>query len=235
MKLKRQTTTLVPKNDTGPGMANLEKLEREDLPHLEKVLASSETAMGFVPNSMLTMSHMPQLTMAFSILAGTVFGADLKALLNAYADSVPDDPRREEALSPDLIQLIAFATSTAAGCRYCQAHTSHNAHRSGVSEDKLADLLNYETSEHFSAAEKALVALALAAGAVPNESTAAHFDRLKAHFSQRQISQIVATISLFGFLNRWNDTMATELEEIPRGFAERELAAGGWQVGKHAS
>jgi hypothetical protein len=35
-------------------------------------------------------------------------------------------------------------------------------------------------------------------------------------------------------LNRWNDTMATELEELPTAFAQRELAPAGWQLGKHA-
>jgi hypothetical protein len=34
-------------------------------------------------------------------------------------------------------------------------------------------------------------------------------------------------------LNRWNDTMATALEELPIDFAQRELSPGGWQLGKH--
>lgn len=36
------------------------------------------------------------------------------------------------------------------------------------------------------------------------------------------------------FLNRWNDTLAVELEDWPRDFAERHLAKNGWEVGKHA-
>jgi hypothetical protein len=41
-------------------------------------------------------------------------------------------------------------------------------------------------------------------------------------------------ISLFGWLNRWNDTMATELEEVPLAFGSKHLAARGWNAGKHA-
>lgn len=41
-------------------------------------------------------------------------------------------------------------------------------------------------------------------------------------------------IALFGYPNRWNDTMATALEASARSFGESTLAAGGWQVGKHA-
>ena len=36
---------------------------------------------------------------------------------------------------------------------------------------------------------------------------------LQAHYSKRQQVQIVAVISLFGFLNRWNDTLATTLSK----------------------
>ena len=51
-----------------------------------------------------------------------------------------------------------------------------------------------------------------------------HFDALRHHFSERQIVQIVALISVFGFLNRWNDTMATALEGHPTDFAEAVCA-----------
>ena len=46
---------------------------------------------------------------------------------------------------------------------------------------------------------------------------------------------IVAVISLFGFLNRFNDTMATELEASPIEAGNRFLAKKGWSVGKHAA
>ena len=78
-----------------------------------------------------------------------------------------------------------------------------------------------------------MIALALAAGEVPNGAAQMHFDALGKHFTARQITQIVAVISAFGFLNRWNDTVATALEEVPTTFAERELSSAGWQLGKH--
>ncbi|MEM9623741.1 MAG: carboxymuconolactone decarboxylase family protein [Pseudomonadota bacterium] len=218
-------------------MAHVREIARNELDELQAVLNGAEATMGFVPNSMLTMAHMPQLTMAFSMLAGVVFGADLKALFAHYADHVPDTHRHGDdsaALNPDLIQLIAYSVSLSAGCRYCQAHTSHNANRLGIAEEKLQQVLQYETSSAFTAAEKAVIAVALAAGQVPNECDAAQFEALQAHFSERQIVQIVGVIALFGFLNRWNDTMATQLEETPTKFAQRVLAEGGWQLDKHA-
>jgi len=215
-------------------MAHVEPRSRDELTELRKVMAITEASMGFVPNSMLTMSHMPQLPMAFSMLAGVVFGADLRAMFANYADSVPAQGATDQNLPPELVQLAAFAVSTSSGCRYCQAHTSLKFVDAGAAAEKLHDVLRYEESDLFSAAEKSLIALALAAGQTPNDVTEAHFRALRPHFSERQIVQIVAVIGLFGFLNRWNDTMATTLESKPVAFASHALTAFGWEVSKHA-
>ncbi len=215
-------------------MAHVKSIDRAELSALEPVLAGAEAAMGFVPNSMMTMAHMPQLTMAFSMLTGVIFGADLQAMFKQYESLVPAPDGAEDNLSPELVQLIAYSVSLSAGCRYCQAHTSHNAHRFGLAEEKLQQVLQYESSPLFSGPEKAVIALALAAGQVPNESNADHFAALREGFNERQIVQIVAVISIFGFLNRWNDTMATQLEAPATDFAGRVLADGGWEIGKHA-
>jgi len=45
--------------------------------------------------------------------------------------------------------------------------------------------------------------------------------------------EIVATIALFGYLNRWNDAMSTSLEEYPAQVAERIISKKGWDRGKH--
>ena len=98
---------------------------------------------------------------------------------------------------------------------------------------KLARILEFESDPAFSDAERAVVSLAMAAGRVPNEAEPAHFDALRTHYSNRQIVQIVGVIAMFGFLNRWNDTMATTLEASPVAFGEKVLAEGGWRPGKH--
>ena len=204
-------------------------------PGLQPVFQAAEAAMGFVPNSMRTMAHMPQLPFAFASLANVIFGGDLKALMAGLVDRIPEQEDAAQNLPPGLVQLIAFATSLAAGCRYCQAHTSHSAHRVGEDTAKFDAILTYDESPLFSEAERAALALAFAAGSVPNESDPGHFERLREHFTDRQIVQIAGVIALFGFLNRWNETLATELEATPRDFATTALRGVDWQVGKHAS
>ena len=56
------------------------------------------------------------------------------------------------------------------------------------------------------------------------------------HFDEGQVVEIVATIALFGYLNRWNDTMATELETLPAEVAQTTLGdTFDWEIGKHAN
>lgn len=222
-------------------MSSVKPLTREDLPEFELIFEGALQSLGIVPNSMLTLGHKPGILGAFSLLTGTVFHQlnrplSFKTLrfFRAFLKGArKSDPANE--ISPQLQQMIAYVCSAAAGCRYCQAHTADAAHRLKVPEEKIADLLRYDSSEQFDDAERAALDLAFAAGQVPNASTPEHFERLKHHFNDKQIVEIVATISLFGFLNRWNDTMGTALEDAPREFAEQTLApATGWEIGKHA-
>lgn len=113
------------------------------------------------------------------------------------------------------------------------AHNAGGALQQGVSDEKLAAVWEYRTSPLYSEAERAALDFAVAAGAQPNEVTDAMFERMKQHWSEGQIVEIVALISFFGFMNRYNDTMATPLEEEPIEVAEKHIAQHGWKLGKH--
>ena len=186
---------------------------REELADMEPIFQAVEASMGFVPTSMLTMAHWPELVQSFGGFAGGIVdGGELEGGLK---------------------RLIAFVVSNAAGCRYCQAHTSHSAEVNGVSSDKIQAAFEFETSPLFTDAEKSALRVALHAGMVPNAVEPEHMDALREHYSDKQCVEVVAVISLFGFLNRWNDTMATTLEDKPRAFASETIAGSGWDVGKH--
>ena len=187
-------------------MTRIPPVPLEELPEATaKNLAYAEEIMGFTPNDVLTMAHWPELLEAMEQLVGVIY--------------------RPGALDPVLKRLIGTMTSAAAGCRYCQAHTAHGAAKmAGGGADKVAAVWEYRTSPLFDAGERAALDLALASGQQPNAATDAHFRALDAHFSRRQIMEIMGTIALFGFLNRWNDTLQTELEEAPRAFAAGESA-----------
>ncbi|MEM7091383.1 MAG: carboxymuconolactone decarboxylase family protein [Actinomycetota bacterium] len=194
-------------------MGRVDPLPREALTEHEPALQIVEQVMGFVLSSMPTMARVPGLMEGFMGMAAAVTGNPL----------IPNE----------LKQMIALMTSVGSGCRYCQAHTGHTAERMGVSEEKLASIWEFETSEHFSEAERSALRIAFHAGQSPNQVTDEHFAAAKEHWTDDQMAAIVAVIAMFGYLNRWNDTMATSLEESPNSFGERVLSGGGWERGKH--
>lgn len=61
------------------------------------------------------------------------------------------------------------------------------------------------------------------------------FAASRAHWSEEEVVEIIATIAMAGFLARWNGTMLTPLEEEPRTVGERHRAKRGWRAGKHAA
>lgn len=196
-------------------MTRIEPLDLESLPgETRENLEYANELMGFTPNDVLTMARWPEFLEAARQLVEVVYG--------------PGE------LDPGLKRIIATVVSGASGCRYCQAHTAHGAARmAGADEAKIAAVWEFETSDLFTPAERAALKLALAAGQQPNAATDEHFRELERHFSGRAIMEIMGMISLFGFLNRWNDTVATELEDVPLNFARQAYDVSIWSPGKH--
>jgi len=170
---------------------------------------------GFIPNAMLIMQFRPKILRAFIQMAGAV-----------------SDPETSE-VDAGLKRLIALIASQAAGCRYCMSHNAAIARGEDISDAKLEALWDYHTSPLYTEAERIALDVALAAGSIPNEVTDEMFARLREHWSDGQIVEIVAMIALFGFLNRWNDTFATPIEDGALAVGEKYLASHGWEAGKH--
>lgn len=195
-------------------MAHLRPLEFDEIMDaeiLEKFRHYADTR-GFTPNSIRTMARRPNIVKAFMALNQAVL--------------------YEGTVSEGLKMLVSLASSMASGCRYCQSHMSNLSSIFEVPDEKIAAVWEMDSSDLFSAAERAALRLAIKAGMVPNEASAEDFDELKKYFDEGQIVEIMASIALFGFLNRWNDTMATQLETVPRDVVKR--AVSGWDEGKHA-
>ena len=197
------------------GAAHVSPLPEEDLAEVEDIIEAARGASGYVPTSLRLMARRPKLLRAFRALFSEIMPAP---------STIPMQAK----------WLLAHAVSTSAGCRYCQAHTAANGNKAGLASEKAAALLEFETNPLFDARERALIGFGLAAGSVPNAVECSHFDALRAHFSNDEIIELGAVVALFGWLNRWNDTFASDLEAAPRAFAAAHLSARGWEVGKHA-
>lgn len=196
-------------------MAVVRPLEEDEIePALRAEVQFFKGPLGVIPNSVRTMAHRPEIARAFTALN--------IAVMQCHG-----------AVTPELKRLLGYVTSYVSGCRYCQAHTILGSQRFGASEERLNSVWDFEASPHFSEAEKAALAFAHAAAEVPNGVTPAIEARLKAHWADGDIVEIMGVIALFGYLNRWNDSMGSALEDLPVSAAETYLGPTGWNVGKH--
>lgn len=181
---------------------------------VRELAAFFNETLGFCPNSVLTMQHRPDIAKAF-------IGLNKAVMAN------------HGRVSSALKRLIGYMASHTAGCQYCQAHTIRAAERYGAEEEKLRHIWEYQTHPVFSPAERVVLDFTIAASGVPNAVDDAVSAALREHWDDGEIVEILAVVALFGYLNRWNDSMATTLEEPANVSGEKYLGKEGWSRGKH--
>ena len=170
--------------------------------------------LGFCPNSVLTMQRRPAIS---------------KAFINLNKAVMANEGRVTSALK----RMIAWVSSNATGCRYCQAHAIRAAERYGAAQEQLDNIWEYKTHAAFSEAERAALDFSLAASMVPNAVDAKIKETLYTYWNEGEIVEMLGVISLFGYLNRWNDSMGTSLEEDAIDSGNKFLSKNGFEVGKH--
>lgn len=196
-------------------MAVVHPLSEENLdPALREQVQFFKGPLGVIPNSVRTMAHRAPIAEAFTNLN--------IAVMQDYG-----------GVTPALKRLIGYFSSFASGCMYCQAHMILASERFGNSEDKLTAVWQFEDSDAFTPAEKAALAFARAATQQPNAVTDEIAAELNRHWSPAEVVEIMSVVALFGYLNRWNDSMGSALEDLPRSKGEQRLGDSGWSVGKH--
>lgn len=195
----------------------IEPLPPEYSPALKEQFESMRKNLGFVPNSILIMQRKPKLAKALAQMTAAIWD--------------PEDSKVDRGFK----RIIAHVASRAAGCQYCMAHTAGGALHFGVEDQKLADVWDYQTSPLYSPGERTTLDFAIAAASLPNAVTDEMFTEMRKHWTEDQIVEIIGVISVFGFLNRWNDTLATPLEDEPVTIGKKFLATHGWSVGKHGA
>lgn len=187
--------------------------EKEDKEFRELIKFFNET-LGFCPNSVKTMYHRPPIAYAFIELNKAVM----------------DNKGR---VTSALKRLIGYVTSNVAGCRYCQAHTIRAAERYGAEAEKMNNIWEFRTHAVFNDAERAAMEFAYASSTIPNSVDDKIAENLRKYWDEGEIVEMLGVISLFGFLNRWNDSMGTEMEEGAIESGNKYLKNKGWEVGKH--
>ena len=180
----------------------------------QELAAFFNETLGFCPNSVLTMQHRPAIS---------------KAFINLNKAVMANEGRVTSALK----RMIAWVSSNSTGCRYCQAHAIRAAERYGAEQEQLDNIWEYRTHPAFSEAERAALDFSLLASQVPNGVDETIKKRLYEHWSEGEIVEMLGVISLFGYLNRWNDSMGTSIEGGAVESGDQYLGKHGWEKGKH--
>jgi len=181
---------------------------------VKKLAEFFNETLGFCPNSVLTMQIRPEIARSF---------------INLNKAVMANKGRVNSALK----RLIAWVSSNATGCRYCQAHAIRAAERYGAAQEQLDNVWDYKTHPAFNAAERAALDFALAASVLPNDVNETIQTNLHKYWDDGEIVEMLGVISLFGFLNRWNDSMGTVIEDGAVKSGETYLGKHGWERGKH--
>jgi uncharacterized peroxidase-related enzyme len=195
-------------------MPLVDPLAKGTSPEVDALAAFFDETLGFTPNSVLTMQRRPAIAKAFINLNKAVMA-------------------NEGRITSEQKRLIGYLASMTAGCRYCEAHTILAAERYGATGERLDAIWNYRDSPLFTEAERAAFDFTVAAAAVPNAVTPHIAETLRRHWDEGEVVEILGVVALFGFLNRWNDSMGTVLEPPAAETGERQLRRGGWSRGKH--
>jgi uncharacterized peroxidase-related enzyme len=196
-------------------MSRIEPVSLDSIPELRDLGRFYQEIFGFVPDGARIMAYRPDIVLGYVQLR--------KAVMDPDSGTVP----------AELKGLIGHVASKTAGCRYCQAHTIYSADQSEAAAARVEAVWEYQTNELFTQAERVALDLTVAAASVPNGVTDDLFAEVREHWDDDEIVEILAVVALYGFLNRWNDSLATRLEEPSRKVAERLLGPSGWTVGKH--
>ncbi|HZY65868.1 MAG TPA: carboxymuconolactone decarboxylase family protein [Rubrobacteraceae bacterium] len=104
-------------------------------------------------------------------------------------------------------RLKHFAVLKAAamvGCEFCIDIGSTLARYSGVTEDQLRNLSNYEGSEAFSPLEKLVLDYAAAITRTPTIVSQDLFDALRKHFDEASMVELTVAIALENYRARFN-------------------------------
>ncbi|MFV2034656.1 MAG: carboxymuconolactone decarboxylase family protein [Halocynthiibacter sp.] len=152
--------------------------------------------LGRVANALRVASHSPKIAQAL-----------LGFMIPALREEVTG------ALSIKIKALAILKTSMLNGCAYCIGHNSSLGRAVGFSDEQIEAIEgDYNSSELFTAAEKAAIAWAECLTLKTYHQKPQVMEELKNHFSNEQIVEITMVSGFFNFWNRFTDGLQVDIE-----------------------
>jgi uncharacterized peroxidase-related enzyme len=172
-------------------MSRISKLERSEVtPDLATLYDKIFAQRGNVPNMFRTMAHRPEI---FSTMM-----AHFSAVLNT--GTVPTK----------LKELIIVRTSQLNVTPYCLASHTILARNLGWTDDQLSNLASWPDRSDFTVAEKAAIRLAETVTLNANSLSDEQFAELRSFYNDGEIVELLCSIGLFNYFNRFNNALQME-------------------------
>ena len=113
-------------------------------------------------------------------------------------------------------ELLILKSTKMGDCLYCVTQHEVVSARLGVSEEKQRDIVGveYRKSEHYTPAEVAILDLCAHVVLDPEKIPTQVWERVKAHYDDAQIVEIVATIGAYLQVSKFGDSLGVELEPV---------------------
>jgi len=109
---------------------------------------------------------------------------------------------------------LFWIVSRGNNCHYCLGHQEHKLRLAGLVEDEIAALdCKWQA---FPASEQAAMAFTDKITKRPDEISRADIDKLRQHFNDSQIIEMVYTVAGYNSTNRWTDSMGIPQDETFR-------------------
>ncbi|HEX2649932.1 MAG TPA: carboxymuconolactone decarboxylase family protein [Burkholderiales bacterium] len=171
---------------------------------------------------MARVSHMssekvdPELRPLYAEFAAEQFGNQVAVLAHSapvlrHLYGMVKDLREEGELPQRLVEIAVVATSEANRCKYCVAHHAPVLKGLGLPAETVARILEPEVPG-LDERERLVRDYAVLVTEQPGRIRDGVFERLRGHFSERQIVELTARIALCGVFNRLNDALQIESE-----------------------
>jgi len=178
-------------------MARITLIEKERAAMiLRSLYENAERQYGFVPNFYKAMVHRPELLVTFANFQRELWtggGVDIQ-----------------------LKGLTGLRAAVLSGCPYCTAHRTAGAVRSGVSQQKIAEVRDgsHATTPVLDERERAVIRLAEKIMREPGSVTEEDLRQLRKWFGEADLVELVLLVGATNLTSRFNLCFATQLEPM---------------------
>ncbi len=125
------------------------------------------------------------------------------------------------------IGIAMYASSKAANSSYCTAQSCAFTLKRGAEQRSIQGELGPKMA--------VVSSFAQSLAQLPCTLSKQECEKMRYYFSEAEIEQIVLSIGLMGFLNKFMDAVGVELEETTIANTAKLLAQTGWTPGAHAN